>query len=644
MLRNHNRHPLKLRDETIQQIRERVEIEEVVSDFVSLKRKGQNLWACCPFHNEKTPSFSVAPNKGIYKCFGCGAAGDAIQFVMDIEGVNYIDALKYLARKYGIEIQEEELDATELQAQNEKESLHIVLGFAGKYFQDLLWEHPDGKAIGLSYFKERGYHEKIIKKFELGYAIEAWDGLVKAAEQKGYNKELLEKAGLVINKEDRYYDRFRGRVIFPIHSVSGKVIAFGARILKTEKNQPKYINSPETPVYHKSNILYGMHQARQAIRQAENCYLVEGYTDVISMHLAGVENVVASSGTSLTEEQIKLIGRYTDNITVLFDGDAAGMKASLRGIDMILEKGLNVRIVIFPEGEDPDSFSKKLGSTAFADYLKEKAEDFISYKTALYTREAGNDPIKRAETIKEIVGSIAKVPDPIKRAVYLKQCSDLLGMEEGLLITELNKLLRQGAKKEPRQADIAQEEAVQVPETVPEHDPEAIISLQERESIRLLINYGFTEVGGNGRVYEYLLNELEEIEFQTPLYREILELYKSLVATGKSPDPETLMQEGRPEIKQEVINLISEKYEISENWKSKFKIYVPEERQILDSVIYTNVLRLKFRVVQKLIGQNMKDLRQAEDFEEQERLLDVHIGLKAYEKELAAHLGIVVSG
>lgn len=635
---------MKLRDETIQQIRERVEIEEVVSDFVSLKRKGQNLWACCPFHNEKTPSFSVAPNKGIYKCFGCGAAGDAIQFVMDIEGVNYIDALKYLARKYGIEIQEEELDATELQAQNEKESLHIVLGFAGKYFQDLLWEHPDGKAIGLSYFKERGYHEKIIKKFELGYAIEAWDGLVKAAEQKGYNKELLEKAGLVINKEDRYYDRFRGRVIFPIHSVSGKVIAFGARILKAEKNQPKYINSPETPVYHKSNILYGMHQARQAIRQAENCYLVEGYTDVISMHLAGVENVVASSGTSLTEEQIKLIGRYTDNITVLFDGDAAGMKASLRGIDMILEKGQNVRIVVFPESEDPDSFSKKLGSTAFAEYLKEKAEDFISYKTALYTREAGNDPIKRAETIKEIVGSIAKVPDPIKRAVYLKQCSDLLGMEEGVLITELNKLLRQGAKKEPRQADMAQEAVPSIPETVPEHDPEAIITLQEKESIRLLINYGFTEVGGNGRVYEHLLNELEEIEFQTPLYREILELYKSLVATGKSPDPETLMQEGRPEIKQEVINLISEKYEISENWKSKFKIYVPEERQILDSVIYTNVLRLKFRVVQKLIGQNMKDLRQAEDFEEQERLLDVHIGLKAYEKELAAHLGIVVSG
>ncbi len=594
---------MKLRDETIQQIRERVEIEEVVSDFVSLKRKGQNLWACCPFHNEKTPSFSVAPNKGIYKCFGCGAAGDAIQFVMDVEGLNYIDALKYLARKYGIEIQEEALDATELKAQNEKESLHIVLGFAGKYFQDLLWEHPDGKAIGLSYFKERGYNEKIIKQFELGYAIEAWDGLVKAAEQKGYNKELLEKAGLVINKEDRYYDRFRGRVIFPIHSVSGKVIAFGARILKAEKNQPKYINSPETTVYHKSNILYGMHQARQAIRQAENCYLVEGYTDVISLHLAGVENVVASSGTSLTDEQIKLIGRYTDNITVLFDGDAAGMKASLRGIDMILEKGLNVRIVIL-----------------------------------------GNDPIKRAETIKEIVGSIAKVPDPIKRAVYLKQCSDLLGMEEGVLITELNKLLRQGAKKEPRQTDLAQEEVVQIPESVPEQDPEAIITLQEKESIRLLINYGFTEVGGNGRVYEHLLNELEEIDFQTALYKEILKMYKEIIAAGRTPDPEVFIQEGTPEIKQEVINLISEKYEISENWKSKFKIYVPEERQILDSVIYTNVLRLKFRVVQKLIVQNMQELKQTEDFEEQERLLDVHMGLKAYEKDLADHLGIVVSG
>lgn len=636
-----------MKEETIAQIKDIVEIEEVVSDFVSLKRKGQNLWACCPFHNEKSPSFSVAPGKGIFKCFGCGAAGDAIQFVMDIEGVNYVEALKYLAKKYGIEVQEEVLDATQLQEQNERDSLFIVLNFAKEYFRSLLWEHADGKAIGLSYFKERGFNEKTIQKFELGYTLEAWDGLVKAAEEKGYSKELLERAGLIIHKEDRFYDRFRGRVVFPIHNVSGKVIAFGARILRAEKNQPKYINSPETPIYHKSNILYGMHQARQAIRQAENCYLVEGYTDVISLHLAGVENVVASSGTSLTEEQIKLVGRYTDNITVLFDGDAAGMKASLRGIDMILEKGLNVRVVVFPEGEDPDSFSKKTGSTAFSQYLKEKAEDFISYKTAIYTKDAGNDPIRRAETIKEIVGSIAKVPDPLKRAVYLKQCSDLLSMDEGVLITELNKLLRKGQEKKGEQkAENLPDTATVLEELAVEEEPDInqTISLQERESIRLLVCYGFSEVEGDYKLYEHFLSELEDVAFQTPLYQEILVMYKGIIAEGKVPEPDIFIKNGSAAIKKEIINLISEKYEVSDKWESKFRIHVPSEKEILDSVIFSNVLRLKFRLLQKLIDENMKELKQTEDFELQDRLLNVHIELKKSEMELAGHLGIVVSG
>ena len=635
---------MKLRQETIQAIQDRTEIEEVVSDFVTLKRKGQNLWACCPFHNEKTPSFSVAPAKGIYKCFGCGAAGDAIQFVMDVEGVNYIDALKYLARKYGIEVEEEEIDADQLKAQNEKDSLFIVLNFAKDYFKELLWENENGRAIGLSYFKERGFNEKIINKFELGFALEEWEGLAKAADAKGYSKELLEKAGLIIHKENRYYDRFRGRVIFPVHNVTGKVIAFGARILRTEKSQPKYINSPETAVYHKSNILYGMHQARQGIRQSDNCYLVEGYTDVISLHLSGVENVVASSGTSLTEEQIKLIGRYTENITVLFDGDAAGMKASLRGIDMILEKGLNVRVVVFPEGEDPDSYSRKIGSNAFATYLKEKAEDFISYKTALYTREAGKDPIKRAETIKEIVGSIAKVPDPIKRAVYIKQCSSLLEMDEGVLITELNKLLKSNSKKQAPSSPDAALPILEDTEPNPEHDISHTISLQERESIRLLLCYGFREIEGDYRLYDHFLSELEDIEFQTPLYKEILEMYKGLIADKQIPEPDSFIKSGSPEIKQEVISLISEKYEISQNWENKFKIYIPKEKEILDSVIFTNILRLKFRVIQKLIKENMNELKQSEEFSLQEQLMNVHIALKKSEMELAQHLGIVISG
>lgn len=638
---------MKLRQETIQQIQERIEIEEVVSDFISLKRKGQNLWACCPFHNEKSPSFSVAPAKGIYKCFGCGAAGDALQFVMDIEGINYIDALKYLAKKYGIEIQEEAIDDSQIQAQNEKDSLFIVSNFANEYFQNLLWESQEGKSIGLSYFKERGFNEKIIRKFQLGYTLEAWDGLVKAAEKQGYSKELLEKAGLVIQKEDRFYDRFRARVVFPVHNVGGKVIAFGARILKADKKQPKYINSPETLIYHKSDVLYGMHQARQAIRIADNCFLVEGYTDVISLHLSGVENVVASSGTSLTEEQIKLISRYTENITVLFDGDAAGMKASLRGIDMILEKGLNVRVVIFPEGEDPDSYSKKIGSTAFADYLKDNAEDFISYKTAVYTREAAGDPIKKADTIKEILGSVAKVPDPIKRAVYVKQCSVLLEMDEGVLITELNKLLRKADQKKPAGPPDNNQDIINILDEIeadPVIDTDKVIALQEQESIRLLISYGFTEVGDNHRIYDHLLEELEDIEFQTPLYQEILALYKSTVATGKIPEPDLFIKNGSPEIRKEVINLIADRYEISQNWKDKFKINIPREKEILNSVIYTNVLRLKFRMLQKLVEGNMKELKQAREPDVQEKLLNVHMELKKTEMELAGHLGIVVSG
>lgn len=638
---------MKLRQETIQQIQERAEIEEVVSDFISLKRKGQNLWACCPFHNEKSPSFSVAPAKGIYKCFGCGAAGDALQFVMDIEGINYIDALKYLAKKYGIEIQEEAVDDSQIQTQNEKDSLFIVSNFANEYFQNLLWESEEGKSIGLSYFKERGFNEKIIRKFQLGYTLEAWDGLVKAAEKQGYSKELLERAGLVIQKDDRFYDRFRARVIFPVHNVGGKVIAFGARILKADKKQPKYINSPETLIYHKSDVLYGMHQARQAIRIADNCFLVEGYTDVISLHLSGVENVVASSGTSLTEEQIKLIGRYTENITVLFDGDAAGMKASLRGIDMILEKGLNVRVVIFPEGEDPDSYSKKLGSTAFSGYLKDKAEDFISYKTALYTQEAGRDPIKKADTIKEILGSVAKVPDPIKRAVYVKQCSDLLEMDEGVLITELNKLLRKADQKKPAASPHNNQDIINILDEIeadPERDANKVIALQEQESIRLLISYGFTDVGENQRLYDHLLEELEDIEFQTPLYQEILLLYKNTIAAGKIPAPDLFIKNGSPEIRKEVINLIADRYEISQNWKDKFKINIPREKEILNSVIYTNVLRLKFRMLQKLVDENMKELKQAQEPDLQEKLLNVHMALKKTEMELAGHLGIVVSG
>ena len=643
---------MKLSQDTIQEIQSKIEIEEVVGDFVSLKRKGQNLWACCPFHHEKSPSFSVSPAKGIFKCFGCGKAGDAITFVMEVEGATYVEALKYLGQKYGVEIAEEEHTDAQQAAHNEKESLYIVLNFAARFFQKLLRENPEGKSIGYSYFKQRGFNDVLIEKFGLGYSLDEWDGLLKAARAEGFSEEVLEKAGLIIRKENeggesRFYDRFRGRVIFPIHNITGKPIAFGARILKPDKKQPKYLNSPETAVYHKSDVLYGISQAKQAIRQKENCYLVEGYTDVLSLHLSGVENVVASSGTSLTDGQIRLIGRYANQITVLFDGDPAGLKASLRGIDMILASGLHVKVVVFPEGEDPDSYSQKLGSAAFQEYLAKNAQDFLKFKASLFAKEAANDPIKKAETVKEVVASIAKIPDPIERAVYLKECGIVLGMDEELLIKELNKLHRKHLAQDAGLSQLAELPQEQPPARqlsksgaeVLEHS----LRLQERESIRLLLNYGFNKIEEEYHLYDYLLQEIDELEFQTPLYKSILETFKEKLAQGQVLDAQYFIREGSPEVKEEVANLLVEKYDLSKVWEERHNIYVPKEEDLLEKAVFQNIVRLKFRTIQKLIGENMGKLKVATKEEEIMDLMQVHVSLKSAEVELAKLLGIVVT-
>jgi len=448
---------------TIERIRQTADVADVIGDYVSLKKKGANLWACCPFHGEKSPSFSVSPAKGIYKCFGCGKAGDSIRFIMDIEGLGYGEALRHLAKKYGIEIQETIMTDEQLLAQNERESLLIVLNYAKNYYQNNLFKHDEGQSVGYPYFKERGFSDKTINTFELGYSLESWDAFTKEALKNGYSLEVLEKAGLTIIKESeqlavgnrqstesvKSFDRFRNRVTFPIHNVSGKVIAFGARILKSDKSQAKYLNSPETEVYHKSNVLYGIFQAKNAIRTKDVCYLVEGYTDVISLHQAGIENVVASSGTSLTIEQIRLIGRFTQNITVLYDGDTAGIKASLRGMDMILEEGLNVKLVVFPEGEDPDSYVQKIGSDDFVKHIQESAKDFITFKAELSLKEAAGDPFKKAELIKDMVGSISKIPDSIKRSIFFQKTASLMQIDEQLLISESNKItIERGRQKD----------------------------------------------------------------------------------------------------------------------------------------------------------------------------------------------------
>ncbi len=635
---------------------------DVISDFVTLKKSGQNYKALSPFANEKTPSFFVVPAKGIFKDFSSGKGGDAFTFVMEHEKLSYAEAIRYLAKKYGIEIKEDRLTDEGAAEQSEREGLYILMNFAKEYYKNILTTHEDGRSIGLSYFRERGFNDRTIEKFELGFALEGWENFSREAIAKGYNKDLLEKTGLVVKKEDgSSYDRFRGRVIFPVHNISGKVIAFGARMLGKDKNQPKYINSPETDIYHKSDVLYGLYQAKNAIRQHDVCYLVEGYTDVISMHQADVENVVASSGTALTENQIKLIHRFTENVTVLFDGDSAGIKAALRGIDMILKGGLNVRVVLFPDGEDPDSYSRKVGTTAFHQFLKEHTQDFVSFKTSehtqdfvsfktsLFAKEAAGDPIRKAESIKEVVTSIALIPDPIKRSVYIQETSHLLNITESVLLAELNKVLIGERRKNEKEAIREQQEAplpIEDIEASPTKvDVQGMVFYQERETIRLLLNYSDQKLEEQN-LSDFLLHELEDVEFTHPVFKEIYEAFKSGLAKGQTIDNQYFLRNGSEEVKRMVTELITPRYATSQHWSEKFHIYFPKENDVLNELALNNVLRLKFRVVQKMMEENLMAVKQAEmggNWDELDKALEMQTGLKKAESELAGLLGIVIA-
>ena len=529
---------------TIDRILNATDITEVIGDFLTLKKRGMNYWACCPFHGEKTPSFSVSPAKGIYKCFGCGVAGNAVRFVMEHEHMTYVEALKYLARKYNIEVRERELTPEEQAANNNRESMMVLSSFAQDWFSEQLWTHPDGQAIGLSYFRERGFTDKTIRKFQLGYSLDKRSAFSNAALKAGYKKEFMVSTGLSIEKEDILLDRFWGRVMFPIHSLSGRVIAFGARTLRQDKNVAKYLNSPESEIYSKTSVLYGIFQAKNMIIRSQKCYLVEGYTDVISMHQAGIENVVASSGTSLTTEQIRLIKRFTPNVTVLYDGDAAGIKASLRGIDMLLEEGMNVKVALFPDGEDPDSFARKHSSTQFETFLKENEKDFISFKTKLLSDEAQNDPLRRAELIKDIVRSIGAIPDAITRTVYIKECSRLMNIGEEVLLSEVVKFRRTKLYGKIDAPPDKQEETPKTaapPETT---DPQLYFEKAEEEIMCYLLKYGmrhlFTVTHDEQEravsVAEYITGELlnDEIDLKNPLYRQLFDEYRQL--TGESDE------------------------------------------------------------------------------------------------------------
>jgi DNA primase len=637
--------------DTIEEVKNRIDIIDVISDFVTLKKSGQNYKALSPFVNEKTASFFVVPSKGIFKDFSSGKGGDAFTFVMEHEKLSYAEAIRYLAKKYGVEIKEDRVSDEDKAEQSEREGLYILMNFAKEYYKNILTTHEDGRSIGLSYFKERGFADKTIEKFELGFALEGWENFSKEAIQKGYNKELLEKTGLIVKKDDgSSYDRFRGRVIFPVHNITGKVIAFGARMLGKDKNQPKYINSPETDIYHKSDVLYGLYQGKNAIRQHDVCYLVEGYTDVISMHQSDVENVVSSSGTALTESQIKLIHRFTENVTVLFDGDSAGIKAALRGIDMILKGGLNVRVVLFPDGEDPDSYSRKVGTSEFNKFLKEHSQDFVSFKAGLYAKESTGDPIKKAESIKEIVTSIALIPDPVKRSVYIQETSNLLKMSEQVLLSELNKILiqerRKSEKEKVREQEDAQVAIDPIEEIAPTKiDAQSMVDYQERETIRLLLNYADKKIEDQS-LSDFLLHELEDVVFTNPVFHEIYNNFKNSVVKGEVLDSHYFLRNGSETVKRTVTGLVTTRYETSRHWGEKFHIYFPKEHDILNEMALSNVLRLKFRVVQKMMEDNLQVVKQTEtkgDWDELDKALETQSGLKKAETELAGLLGIVVA-
>jgi DNA primase len=632
---------------TIEEIKNRLDIVEVIEDFVTLKRSGSSYKALSPFTNEKTPSFYVVPSKGIFKDFSSGKGGDAITFVMEVDGLSYVEALRYLAGKYGIEIKEEETSDEDKAQLNKRESLYIVLGFARDYFQNVLHESEEGRSIGLAYFKERGFTEEIIRKFELGYSRELWDGLMHEAKSKGYSLELLVDTGLVIEKEEKTYDRFRSRVMFPIHNISGKPIAFGGRKLSKADKSAKYINSPETELYHKSKVLYGLFQAKNAIRKEDNCFLVEGYTDVLSMHQAGIEHVVASSGTALTMDQIKLIRRYTENVTVIFDGDAAGIKAAIRGIDMLLEGDLNVKAIALPEGEDPDSFAKSLGGPEFTSYIEEEAQDIIRFKTKVLLSDSGDDPVRKAGVIKEIVTSITKIHDPVKRTVYIKECSKLMGISEAVLVSEQNKLLLKNRDKSYQQPIQEPPPIEELSEIVDQLDIAKIIEYQEMESVRVLVNYGKhtikTRELEDEMLIDYFMNEIDEIQFTNATYRKIVEIFQDNLKEGKVIDQDYLLNYEDEQVRKTVVDLLAEKYEISDNWKEKYKIHVPHEKEFLRDVTYTNILRLKFRIVQQLIQEENKKLKEVSDEKLIDELLDDIIELKRVRKEIADILGIVIT-
>ncbi len=643
--------------DTIMNIIDAARIEEVVGEFVSLKKRGANLIGVCPFHKEKTPSFIVSPAKGIFKCFGCGKAGDSVRFIMEHEHYSYPEALRFLAQKYGIIIEEKEQSPEEIVAQNERERMFNINSFAQQYFSDTMKNHDEGLAIGMSYFRERGFRDAIINKFQLGYCLNQRDAFIQHALKNGYSKELLLKIGLASGNEERMYDKYQGRVIFPIHNLTGKVIGFGARFLGSDKTKAKYLNSPESEIYNKSQTLYGIYFAKNEISRLDNCILVEGYADVLSMHQAGIENTVASSGTSLTTEQIRMISRYTKNVTMLYDGDNAGIHAALRGTDMILEEGMNVRIVVLPPDEDPDSFVQKNPIEEVRAYIDNNATDFISFKTKLLLKDAANDPIKRAEVLKDIVKSISLIPDAIYRASYVRECSRLMEVPEQSLTNELNKLLRAKFRKnnniEPEQ-DIVHEEIKSEPQT-PVEDVLPLGYYQERELVRLLMMYGNKDItiddvdeNGNPVLYKisvasFIIDDLknDDLLFKNEIHNIIFNIFDKALDEDDIPDEHYFVSHEDTRIAELAANLLSTPYKL-DNWSEK-EINVKVEEDVLQKSVVTSLLRFKDMIIDVKRNDLIKELMETHDVDDQMILLAKKKRLDDLRIKINRELGIVIA-
>lgn len=640
---------------TIQQILSRIDIIEIVGSFVKLKKRGASYLGLCPFHNEKTPSFTVSPAKEIYKCFGCGKSGNSISFLMEHEKYSYVEALRWLAQKYNVAVEETEVSPEVKAQQQVADSLHIINAFAGKFFEDKLFNTEEGVDIALSYLKHRGFREDIIKKFQLGYSPLDRTAFARAAVAAQYNPELLQKSGLVVLRNEELADNYRGRIIFPVHNNSGKIIGFGARIIKNNDKAPKYINTPENELYVKSRILYGTYFARQAIDKNDECLLVEGYTDVVSLHQAGIENVVASGGTSLTPDQLRLIKKYTNNLTIIYDGDSAGVKAALRGLDLALEEGLNVKLVLIPDNEDPDSYVNKVGMSAFRDFVAANKKDFILFRLDVALRDAGDDPNRKAIVVNQIAETIAKVnktEDFTKQQDYIRQCSQLLKIDETGLNALVNKFIRERVSKQENKQSRSEEQEFPIqedfgdPGASPEDDATLLLfrdELYERAVVRSLVEFGLKEWTTEKRVADYIFEELvDEDLLDNKQLLHIIHTYKIWYDDAAEPTVKTFLYHPDQQLSTLMVSLMDFPYELSEKWKSEFEMPVPTREDTFREEVMSTLNYLKLRKIRRLMIQNQQDLQLPHTDEEMLMLMKTHIHLKEMEMSLATPIKSVI--